>query len=115
MPDKKDTLAAEIGRRIAARRNQLGLTQEVAAERSGLTQQFFASVESGAKNIRAESIIKVSKGLNISADFLLTGEVSDLDCNRLTKMLKSLDENHFLEVETIIMDVLRFGGYEIEG
>ena len=79
MGTEKSTLAIEIGRRIAERRKQLGLTQAQAAEKAGLTQQFFASVETGAKNIRAESIIKVSRALNISADFLLTGIVTDLD------------------------------------
>lgn len=114
MPDKKDVLAVEIGKRIAARRNQLGLTQEQAAEKAGLTQQFFANVETGGKNIRAESIIKVSKALDVSADFLLTGTVSDIDHNRLVKMLGSLDEEHFLMIETIIKDILKFGGFEKE-
>ena len=66
---EKDKLAVEIGRRIANGRKQLSLTQEEAAERAGLTQQFFASVETGTKNIRAESIIKVTKALDISAVF----------------------------------------------
>ena len=44
MAENKSPLAIEIGRRIASRRNQLGLTQEQAAEKAGLTQQFFASV-----------------------------------------------------------------------
>ena len=66
MGTEKSTLAIEIGRRIAERRKQLGLTQAQAAEKAGLTQQFFASVETGAKNIRAESIIKVSRALNIA-------------------------------------------------
>ena len=52
MGTEKSTLAIEIGRRIAERRKQLGLTQAQAAEKAGLTQQFFASVETGAKNIR---------------------------------------------------------------
>lgn len=111
MLDKNESLASEIGKRIAIRRNQLGLTQEQAAERSGLTQQFFASVETGAKNIRAESIIRVSKALNISTDFLLTGTVSDIDCDRLTNMLKQLDEKQFLEIESIIIQILKFSGY----
>ena len=68
---------SDMGRRIAARRNQLGLTQAEAAERAGLTQQFFACVETGTKNIRAESIIGVSKALNVSTDYLLTGEVTE--------------------------------------
>lgn len=114
MLDEKDKLTSEIGRRIAARRNQLGLTQEQAAEKAGLTQQFFASVETGTKNIRAESIIKVSKALNISTDFLLTGMISDVDCNRLTTMLKLLDEDHFLAIENIVKDILKFGGYNTD-
>ena len=114
MLDQKDKLSSEIGKRIATRRTQLGLTQEQAAERSGLTQQFFASVETGTKNIRAESIIGVSKALNVSTDFLLTGTVSNIDCNRLTNMLMQLDEEHFLAIESIIMQILNFGGYTEE-
>lgn len=112
MPQGKDVLAIDIGRRIAARRNQLGLTQAEAAEKAGLTQQFFASVESGAKNIRAESIIRVSRALNISTDFLLTGTVSDIDRSRLVSMLEMLDEAHFIEMETIIQNIMKFGGYD---
>lgn len=111
MPEKKDILATEIGRRIATRRNQLGLTQEQAAEKAGLTQQFFASVETGAKNMRAESIIKVSRALNVSTDFLLTGQVSDIDCDNITAMLKPLTDQQFLKMEDIIRNVLKFNGY----
>lgn len=109
MGTEKSTLAIEIGRRIAERRKQLGLTQAQAAENS-LTQQFFASVETGEKNIRAESIIKVSRALNISADFLLTGIVTDLDRHQVMKMLEPLDERQFLEIQNIIRDILKFGG-----
>lgn len=49
MDKKSDSLAPDIGRRVAMRRKQLGLTQAQAAELSGLTQQFFASVETGRK------------------------------------------------------------------
>ena len=110
MGTEKSTLAIEIGRRIAERRKQLGLTQAQAAEKAGLTQQFFASVETGAKNIRAESIIKVSRALNISADFLLTGIVTDVDRHQVMKMLEPLDERQFLEIQNIIRDILKFGG-----
>lgn len=112
MGSEKSKLAVQIGHRIANRRHQLGLTQAEAAERSGLTQQFFASVETGAKNIRAESIIKVSKALNISADYLLTGVVTDFERHELLKMLEPLNETQFSEVENIIRDILKFGGFE---
>lgn len=114
MDNKKESLAPDIGRRIAQRRNQLGLTQAEAAELSGLTQQFFASVETGRKNMRADSIVKVSKALNISTDFLLTGAVTDFERSRLMKMLEPLDADQLSLIEEIITRVLKFGGYDIE-
>lgn len=114
MDKKKDSFAPEIGRRIAARRNQLGLTQAQVAELSGLTQQFFASIETGRKNMRADSIIKVSKALGVSTDFLLTGVVTDFERTRLTRMLEPLDETQLHVVEEIVKNILRFGGYTIK-
>lgn len=114
MDTKKDSLAPEIGRRIAMRRNQLGLTQAQVAELSGLTQQFFASVETGKKNMRADSIVKVSRALKVSTDFLLTGEVTDFERNRLVQMLEPLDEVQFYKVEEIIKNILSFGGYDMQ-
>lgn len=107
-------LALEIGTRIAQRRKQLGFTQEQAAERADLTQQFFASVEIGAKNIRAESVIKVCRALNISADYLLTGTVSEIDCERIVQLMKTLDAAQFVQIESIITEIIAFGTYKKE-
>ena len=73
------SFAQEMGKRVAQRRKELGLTQEKAAERCGLSQQFFASIETGGKNVRGESLLKLAMGLDISADYLLTGRVTDLE------------------------------------
>ena len=48
--------------------------------------------------------------MNISADFLLTGIVTDLDRHQVMKMLEPLDERQFLEIQNIIRDILKFGG-----
>lgn len=114
MDKNNDRLTPEIGRRIAMRRNQLGLTQAEAAELSGLTQQFFASVETGKKNMRADSIIRVSRALRISADYLLTGIVTDFERNHITQMLESLNEAQFFAVEEIIEKILKFGQCDIK-
>ena len=90
------------------------MTQAEATELSGLTQQFFASVETGRKNMRADSIIKVSKALGVSTDFLLTGVVTDFERTRLTRMLEPLDEAQLYMVEEIIKNILKFGGYTTE-
>lgn len=113
MDKSNNNVTSEIGHRIAMRRNQLGLTQAEAAELSGLTQQFFASVETGRKNMRADSIVRVAKALNVSTDFLLTGTVTDFERNHITQMLEPLDEVQLYVIEEIIKKVLYFGGYDL--
>ena len=83
--------AHEMGRRIAQRRKQMGLTQEQLAEMSGLSHQFFSSVETGAKNIRAENVVKLCRVLQVSADYILTGRSNEIDTDNLSNMLRRLD------------------------
>lgn len=64
--------------------------------------------------MRADSIIKVSRALGISADFLLTGVVTDFERNRLVQMLEPLDEAQFYVLEEIVKKILSFGGYDIK-
>ena len=52
----------------------------------------------------------MSQALNISADFLLTGVVTDFDRHQVMEMLEPLDEKQFLEIQNIIRDILKFGG-----
>lgn len=111
MAKQKDELAVSMGSRIAARRKQLGLTQEQAAEKAGLTQQFFACAERGIKNIRSESVIKISRALEISADYILTGVSNNLDRNHLTALLEPLDEVQLKCMEEIMKQYLIACGY----
>ena len=79
---KRDLLfAKEMGKRIARRRKELGLTQEKAAERCGLSLQFFASV---------------------SADQLLLGRVTDFDLARDLQCLKRLNEEEYQRLMTVM-------------
>ena len=108
-----DSLALAIGQRIAARRNQLGLTQEQAAEKIGLSQQFLACVERGLKNMRAENIVKVAQGLKISPEYLLTGTISDTDRHYLIDMITPLNSKQLRCYEEITKNYLIACGYEV--
>lgn len=105
-------LSAEIGRRIALRRKQLGLTQEQAAELTGLSHQFFACVERGLKNIRAESVIKLSTAMDVSTDYILTGRSSDIDRAHLLRLMEPLTEVQLKCLEDIIHSYLVACGHE---
>ena len=106
MAQQRDPVAVEIGARIADRRKQLGWTQEQAAERAGLSHQFFACVERGLKNIRAESVIKISRAMYVSTDYILLGISSDIDRNHLVEMMSPLDETQLKCLEEIIKNYI---------
>lgn len=105
-------LSKTIGDRIMLRRKQLGYTQEQAAEKSNLSHQFFSSVETGRKNLRAESIIKVAKALEVSTDYLLMGVINQVDINNISKSLSKLNGTELHCLEEIIKNYFIALGYD---
>jgi len=107
LSDNNELIAEGISERIAARRKQLGLTQEQTAEIAGLSHQFFSSVEGKRKNIRAENVVKLARALKVSTDYILTGYVNDVDVDYVTSMLRELDDAEQLHcAEEIIKNYL---------
>ncbi|GMQ60771.1 hypothetical protein AN1V17_51740 [Vallitalea sediminicola] len=107
----EEILSETIGHRIMIRRKQLGYTQEQAAEKSNLSHQFFSTVETDRKNLRAESIIKVAKALNVSTDYLLLGITNEKDTNNISKSLSKLNGNELHCLEEIIKNYIKALGY----
>ena len=75
----REQFRIDVGNRIAQRRTELNLTQEELAERASLTQQQISYAERGEKGLRNENLLKVAQALNVSTDFLLTGNLSEAD------------------------------------
>lgn len=96
----------EIGKRITERRKKLGMTQETLAEKGDLTPQFVSYAESGKRAMRPENVIKMAKALEVSADYLLTGDIVDKDMLILSDKLRTLSPEMLRIVENII-DELR--------
>ena len=96
----------EIGKRITERRKKLGMTQETMAEKGDLTPQFVSYAESGKRAMRPENVIKLAKALEVSADYLLTGDIVDKDMLILSEKLRTLSPEMLHIVENII-DELR--------
>ena len=82
----------EIGKRIMDRRKKLGLTQEALAEKGEVTTQFVSYAESGKRAMRPENLLKISSALEVSADYLLTGEIIDKDL--LILQISSASSHH---------------------
>lgn len=92
----------EIGKRIMDRRKKLGLTQEALAEKGEVTTQFVSYSESGKRAMRPENLLKISSALEVSADYLLTGEIIDKDLLILSDKLRKLTPSQVRTVEAII-------------
>jgi transcriptional regulator with XRE-family HTH domain len=68
----EDRLA--MGERIKNKRTHLDLTQEELAESAGTSKQTISMAERGKRELFAGTVIGLSRALNVSADFLLTGQ-----------------------------------------
>ena len=91
-----------IGKRIFERRKQLRLTQEELAEKINVTPQMISTAELGKKAIRPENLCKISNALEVSADYILTGEIIDRDILYLQEKLESLSPEKIRLVEDIL-------------
>ena len=54
------------------------------------------------KNVRAESLAKLAEGLEVSADQLLLGRVTDFDLARDLQCLKRLNEEEYQRLMTVM-------------
>lgn len=95
-------LLTEMGRRIYERRKQLHMTQEELAERASVTPQTISTAELGKKALRPENIIGVSRALEISTDYLLTGYVPAHEREALIEKLSPLSSSQYRHLEDII-------------
>lgn len=65
----------KIGERISIQRNKLGLTQEDVYEKLDFSQNHYSRIENGRDGISVEKLIQLCDILNISIDYILTGEI----------------------------------------
>lgn len=66
-------ICKKFGERIKFLRKTLGLSQEKFALKIDMDRTYYASVESGKRNISLQNIEKISKGLNVSIEELFKG------------------------------------------
>ena len=65
---------AEIGKRIKEKRKSAGLSREKLATMSHISDKFLYDIEVGNKGMSAETLYKIAKALEVSADWLFDGE-----------------------------------------
>lgn len=104
----KDFSLQDVANRITTLRKKLGLTQEALAEKADLTTQFMSYAESGKRAMRPENLLKIASALEVSTDYLLTGEIIDKDLLIMSDKLRKLSPEQFKLVERIIDDCAEY-------
>ncbi|MDE7400239.1 MAG: helix-turn-helix domain-containing protein [Oscillospiraceae bacterium] len=67
----------EVGKRIAARRRELGLKQWQVNEMAGLCNNYMSNVERATTVISIDVLMKICTALDTTPDALLLGAVTD--------------------------------------
>ena len=98
----------KMGKRIVACRKQLNISQEDLAERAGLSVQAISTAERGTKALRPDNLLKISRTLGVSADYLLSGETTEdnLHFSAIADKLKLLSDEQVQAILNLI-DVIK--------
>lgn len=85
-----------LGSNIQKYRLARGLTQEVAAEKCGLSTNYFRQIELGNKVPRLETFLRIAEVLGVSTDLLFSGNFSwavEAQSNELYRKIEKLPAN----------------------
>ncbi len=99
----------DMGKRIAVRRKELKMTQEMLAEKVGVSLQTISCVELGKKAIRPCNLVRLCAVLGTSTDYILLGQKSSQELSEIDKQLSLLTNDEYELVENIIR---RFNEYK---
>lgn len=78
--------AKVLGSNIAKYRRVSGMTQEEVGEKCGVTGPYLRQIELGFKVPRLETFLKIAEALHVSADLLLSGNLSTAYATRSTEL-----------------------------
>ena len=79
-----------FGERLRSRRDSLRFTQEYVSGKVGISLRFYQMIERGEKSVSLDTLIRLSKVLTISIDYLLFGDLSYSLDNPLIDILSGL-------------------------
>ena len=76
-----------LGARIAALRQQAGMSQSALAKSLGTSASAVGMYEQGRREPSAQMLLALARAFGVSVDFLLTGKPPEQDTNQLRRML----------------------------
>ena len=105
----------ELGKRIKLTRKGQDLTQEMLAEKAGVSQHYIYEIEAGRKAMSIHSFASLTTALDVSADYLLFGDgqrIFDVDtpAHQLMEIAAELNpsqRDHVLEILEVMVPYIK--------
>lgn len=86
----------EVGKRLSARRKELGMKQFQVSEAAGLSDKYLSNLERATSVMSIDVLMKLCNVLKVSPDYLLLGTTERLNSEdieqRFLQMLSSMNE-----------------------
>jgi transcriptional regulator with XRE-family HTH domain len=102
--EKKDFLnLKEVGLRVRLQREKLNLSREKFAEIVSLSPFYIGQIERGDRNMSLETLVKISRTLNLSTDYILQGKILYMEN---IYALEAMEDNYKGEIDHEIKDLL---------
>jgi len=98
-----------MGLRIGLRRRELGIKQADLAERTGFSNNYISSIETGKSVPTIDTLVKICLALDITPDYCLLGTMrpNNIPQNIMDNLLLCTEDSLEL-VSRILSDVLRY-------
>lgn len=82
----------ESGKRIKKFRKEKGWTQELLAEKTGVTREYLGKIEKGDRGASIDLLIEFCKCFNSSLDYLVLGKVDNTQIENKKKEVQEIIE-----------------------
>ncbi len=94
-----------FGSRVHSVRKARKYTQEYIAEQLSISMRFYQMVERGEKCVSLPTLIKLSRVLDVSLDYLIFGNVVEYDSrNPIISLFETLSPNQKLCAENMLRE-----------
>lgn len=101
-------LATAMGKRMAQKRKECGLTQETVADLAGITHQQYNKAENGKSCLSSDSLLRVSIALQTSADYLLSGKKTSERYITTIKLLEKMTDSQLQLANNVIQCIAAY-------
>ncbi len=93
----------EIGGRLREKRTELGLTREKMSELADIGAGYYGQLEVGTSQMSIDTLIKLSKSMNVTMEYLIFGEKEyESDVSGIEKLLENRTERELKLCEEVL-------------